>query len=370
MLREIIIDRIKRDGPISFKEFMDMALYEPDYGYYTSTDTEIGRGGDFYTSPHLHAIFGVLIGKQIEQMWEFMKEPPEFHIVEIGAGRGYLAADMLSYLSKKKFFDAINYIIVEINSNTKKKQEKMLKPFIERVTWIHSIREITNLTGCILSNELIDSFPVHLIQVDHYQFKEIFVDIEENDFCEVPHGCRPEILDYIKEFEIPVSEGYKTEVNLMVKEWLKDVSQALRKGFILTIDYGYPSWDYYSPERRRGTLLCYYKHQVNENPYQHIGKQDISAHVNFSALKKWGEDYGLRTTGYCPQGTFLVSLRMDEMLSEMDSKSHDYPFEVSRIKGLVLPEGMGTSHKVLIQYKGEGIPQLMGFSLRNQLIKL
>jgi len=362
------MDRIKMDGPISFKEFMNMSLYDPDYGYYTSPDTEIGCGGDFYTSAHLHAIFGAMIGKQIEEMWSFMKEPSEFYIVEIGAGKGYLASDMLNYLRKKKFFEALRYMIIEINPTMKKNQEKMLKPFIEKVAWIPSLHEIRNLTGCILSNELIDSFPVHLIQVDGHIVKEIFVDVRKDDFYEMHSLCGPEILDYTKEFEIPLLDGYRTEVNLLIKEWLKEVSQVLQEGFILTIDYGYPSWDYYAPQRRRGTLLCFYQHKVNENPYQHTGKQDITAHVNFSALKKWGEEYGLRAICYCPQGTFLVSLRMDDVLNEI--QQDDCPFEISKIKGLILPEGMGESHKVLIQYKGEGIPELMGFSLRNNLAKL
>ena len=141
----------------------------------------------------------------------------------------------------------------------------------------------------------------------------------------------------------------------------------MTEGFILTIDYGYTAEEYYDEERTKGTLLCYYKHQVNENPYENIGEQDITAHVNFSSLRKWGEEIGFKTIGYCPQGTFLISLGIDEAITELYSNSPDYESEILKIKGLILPHGMGESHKVMIQYKGERLPALRGFSMRNQI---
>jgi SAM-dependent MidA family methyltransferase len=147
------------------------------------------------------------------------------------------------------------------------------------------------------------------------------------------------------------------------------VNDALSEGFVLTIDYGYPAWDYYSEERNRGTLLCYREHQVCEDPYQNIGDQDITAHVNFTSLKKWGEELGFRTLGFCPQGTYLISLGIDEVITELYGDSPD-PFDIARIRGLILPQGMGESHKVMILYKGKGNPALRGFDLRNQVRNL
>jgi len=178
------------------------------------------------------------------------------------------------------------------------------------------------------------------------------------------------IADYLNEFSIELAKGYRTEVNLRIKEWLRSIDEVLREGFVLTIDYGYSASDYYSEERNRGTLLCYCKHQMNEDPYQNIGEQDITAHVNFSSVKKWGEYLGLKTLGFCQQGTFLVALGIDEIINELYEHSPDYLFEVAKIKGLILPGTMGESHKVVIQYRGMSFPELRGFSIRNQVDKL
>lgn len=366
MLKQLIVERIKKQGPIPFKEFMEMALYQPEYGYYTSSDTEIGQKGDFYTSSHVHPVFGAMLGKQMAEMWQVMNMPDEFHIIEIGAGRGYLAGDMLEYLKKTSFFNAIKYTIVEINPFMQKRQEQLLPAFMDMIRWVRSISETGNVKGCVVSNELIDSLPVRLVQMDGDIIKEIYVDIKEDDLHEVLCACNPEVQHYFREFDIAIPANYRTEVNLMAKDWLRDVAAVLHEGFIFTIDYGYPVREYYHPERNRGTLLCYYRHQINENPYQQIGKQDITAHVNFSALKKWGEDQGLATIGYCPQGMLLLSLGMENVLSEIHAGNEGNQSGYGRISTLISPVGMGESHKVMMQYKGQRNPQLKGFALRNQ----
>ena len=164
-----------------------------------------------------------------------------------------------------------------------------------------------------------------------------------------------------------IRKGYTTEVNLRIRDWLREISEVLERGFVLTIDYGYPAWDYYSEDRDRGTLLCYHKHQVIENPYLNIGEQDITAHVNYSAVKKWGEDFGIKTAGFCGQGVFMVSLGIDEDIKKIAEGPKDYVFEIARIKNLILPQGLGESHKVMVQYKGVEAPTLQGFSIRNQI---
>jgi SAM-dependent MidA family methyltransferase len=142
------------------------------------------------------------------------------------------------------------------------------------------------------------------------------------------------------------------------------------EGFLVTVDYGYPAADYYSEERDRGTLLCYHRHQMSENPYENIGRQDITAHVNFSSLGKWGEALGLRCLGFTRQGVYLVSLGIDEVISELYGDSPDYINEVAKIKGLIMPVGMGDTHKVMVQRKGSGEPALRGFEIKNQLSSL
>jgi SAM-dependent MidA family methyltransferase len=368
-LKEKIIERIESEGPINFETFVEMALYYPGLGYYTKDSTKIGRTGDFYTSPHLHSIFGAMIGRQMEEMWTAIGKPEIFHIVEMGAGMGYLAKDMLEYLEEKEIFKYLKYTIVEINPKVRAKQQELLSEFSDKVKWVSHISELKPITGCFLSNELLDAFPVRLIEVSNNPdngLKEIYVSIDGDDLVEVKMPCSAEVKKYLNEFGIELPEGYKTEVNLKIKDWLGEVSNKLFEGFILTIDYGYPAQDYYSEDRNRGTLLCYYHHQINENPYQNIGEQDLTAHVNFSSLKKWGDELGLKTIGFCPQGTYLVSLGIDEIIKELYGDSPDV-FDVAKIKGLILPQGMGESHKVMIQYKGKDEPRLRGFSFRNQL---
>ena len=164
------------------------------------------------------------------------------------------------------------------------------------------MRELSAIEGCILSNELLDAFPVHLVEMDE-ELKEIYVAVADGHFTEIKGALSTDSLaSYLKEFSIELPAGYRTEINLRIRDWLASSSEILSKGFILTIDYGYPAREYYSEERNRGTLLCYYHHQVNENPYQNIGVQDITAHVNFSSVKKWGEEFGLKTLGFCNQG--------------------------------------------------------------------
>jgi len=250
------------------------------------------------------------------------------------------------------------------------KQERLLEGFLDKVKWISSLKEAGTIKGCVLSNELLDAFPVHVIEMED-ELREIYVALDNKTFIEIKRDLSTHaIADYMNEFSIELPEGYRTEINLRIKDWLTSVDRVLSEGFIMTIDYGYPAWDYYSEDRNRGTLLCYHKHQFVEDPYQNIGEQDITAHVNFSSVKKWGKDLGLKTLGFCQQGAFLIALGIDEIIKELYENSPDYLFEVARIKRLILPGTMGETHKVIVQYKGNGHPELRGFSLKNQVGKL
>ena len=373
-LKQKIIEKIRSEGHINFETFMDMCLYYPELGYYTRDSSKIGKSGDFYTSPHLHPIFGAMIGRQMIEMWEIMERPQDFQIVEIGAGMGYLAKDMLDYLRRLEvrcqdpkgvgnFFKNLQYIILEMNPYVELKQKELLSEFKEKIIWVSNINEIRSVRGCFLSNELLDAFPVRLIEMDN-GIKEIYVSVDGDEFIEIKMPCSDEIKKYFDDFGIKLPEGYRTEVNLKIKEWLSNVNDKLSEGFIMTIDYGYTSADYYSEERNRGTLLCYYRHQINEDPYRHIGEQDITAHINFSFLKKLGDEFGIETLGFCPQGTYLVSLGIDEVIKEFLEDSQDL-LDIGKIKGLILPQGMGESHKVMIQYKGNRKINMKGFLLRN-----
>ncbi len=365
-LEQRIIKKIKKEGPITFETFMEMALYEPGLGYYASDRTVIGRTGDFYTSSHLHSAFGAMIGKQLEEMWDVIDRPADFYIVEIGAGAGYMCKDILDYLNKKSF-SPLAYIIVEPNPFMKEKQVRLLERYSYKVKWISSLKELGNIRGCIISNELLDAFPIHLVEMED-KLKEVYVSVVNSLLVEIKGDLSTDVItDYFNEFSIELTMGHRTEVNLRIKDWLWSINESLSEGFVLTIDYGYPAQEYYSEDRKRGTLLCYYRHHINEDPYQNIGEQDITAHINFSSVKKWGEGLGLKTLGFCQQGVFFIALGIDELINELYENSPDYLFEVAKIKGLILPGTMGESHKVIVQYKGEGFPELRGFSMKNQI---
>ena len=369
-LERKIAGKIKDEGPISFETFMKMALYEPGLGYYSSDRIEIGKAGDYYTSQHLHPVFGAMLGKQLEEMWKIMGRPSVFYAVEPGAGEGYMCHDILQFLNDKDIYAALNYVIVEPHPFMKGKQKKLLDRYTDKIAWSSSLKELKEFKGCILSNVLFDAFPVHLIEMED-ELKEIYVAAENDLFTELrlPPGTQA-LAGYLEEFSIQLPPGFRTEINLGIKDWLREAGEVLSEGFILTIDYGHPAREYYSEERNRGALLCYHKHQLSENPYQYVGEQDITAHVNFSSVKKWGEEYGFKTLGFCSQGAYLVSLGIDEIIAELYRNSKDYLFELAKIKRLILPGTIGETHKVLIQHKGAVVPELSGFKIKNQKHKL
>ncbi len=386
-LTQNIIGRIRSKGPITFETFMEMALYDPDYGYYASENARIGRGGDFYTSSHLHPVFGAMIGRQVVEMWEVLGRPGDFTVVEMGAGEGYLCKDMLEFLQgysadrngvsqpyddpeqevRRAFCRTMQYVIVERNALQQQRQQEKLKTHLQLIRWVTDVRSVGGFIGCVCSNELLDAFPVHRVRMEH-DLREIYVDYDGRGFREeVCPLSTDDIATYFSHAGIILQSGYTTEVNLRVRDWLAGIEAVLHKGFIMTIDYGYPAAEYYSEDRNRGTLMCFYRHQFNEDPYCNIGEQDMTAHVNFSSLKQWGEEMSIRTAGYCGQGTFLLAMGLDREIARLAETSKDYLFELSRIKKLFLPQGLGESHKVMIQYKGTDVPALKGFSIRNQM---
>jgi SAM-dependent MidA family methyltransferase len=373
-LIKIIYDKVKGFGPITFKDFMEMALYHEKYGYYSRSYVPIGKKGDFITSPHTHCLYGALHARQIEEFWEILDRSNAFTVIEMGAGAGYFAKDILSYLSNREIFKSINYIIVEHKAETTSYQQNLLKPFINKISWVSRLSDLDSVKGCVISNELLDAFPVHLIQKDNSGFKEIYLDFKEDGshtevFADL---STPQLVEYAKALPSDLPEGYRTEANLSINKWISELADIISTGFVVTIDYGHTRKEYFHPGRNRGTLLAYMNHSVNEELYERVGEQDLTAHVNFSDLHKWGEEVGFSTLGYVPQWAFLAGLDFEETFLELSGGKFD-PFspELAAVKMLLLPQGMGESHKVLVQ--GKGVPSdlvLKGFSLKNIMKRL
>lgn len=370
-LEKDIIEILKtRD--LSFEEFMQRALYTPELGYYMKEQPVIGRGGDFYTSSSIEGFFSVLMGIQTEEIWQAMGYPQEFVFLEFGSGTGHFALDMLSYLKNRPIYEALKYIIVELNPHRIRQQRTLLSDHEAVLTWISDIEEAAPFEGIIFSNELLDAFAVSVVVIKDGMPMELWLSLSDGKITECLKPIRPEIRRYILEFcpdmldGTSYEEGYRTEINLRIKDWLSDCSTHLKRGFIITVDYGYSALDYYSPDRNRGTLLCYYKHSVNEDPYINIGEQDITAHVNFSSLKKWGEELGLKTCGFASQGVFLASLDIERAIKYLYGANPD-AFAIARLKTLLVPQGLGESHKVMVQSKGLPEIRLRGFELSNRV---
>jgi SAM-dependent MidA family methyltransferase len=220
------------------------------------------------------------------------------------------------------------------------------------------------MQGCFVSNELVDAFPVHMLDKQQGELKEIYVVNSEQGFVEeVRPLANPALEDYFKLVGCSLLEGNRGEVNLQALSWMQQVSELIERGFILTIDYGYPAEELFAPFRRNGTLLCYHKHQSNENPYQRVGCQDITAHIDFTALQKVAQLQGVETLYFGEQYRFLLGLGFLEALIELQMRETDpQQAQAQRmtLKNLVLPEGgMGESFKVLVQGKAVGSPELL-----------
>lgn len=362
-LPQIIIQKIKDQGPISFQSFMEMCLYYPDLGYYTSWRHHIGKQGDYYTSSNLTSVFGAVIGKQLEQMWCLLNKNP-FTIIEYGAGTGSMCHDILNYLkNNKEMYDQLQYGIIEKSGVMRQVEQRHLK---EKISWYDSIEEISGIHGCILSNELIDNFSVHQV-IMQKELMEVFVDYQDG-FIETLRPAQVELKNYFYELGVTLPEGFRTEINLQAIDWIKNVAKAINKGYVMTIDYGYLSSELYQQSRRQGTLRCYYHHAVNDFIYTHLGEQDISAHVNFSALIHWGAKNGLRDCGFTDQCRFLLSLGFQKHL-ELSLATEDNMAKAAEKAAHIshtLLIDMGAKFKVLIQQKGPCGKKLLGLLLSDQ----
>ena len=360
-LTEIIVQRIKSKGAISFCDFMEMALYYPGLGYYTSEKEKFGKKGDYYTSPGLSSLYGKMIGKQLEEMWRNMEEG-SFTIVEYGAGAGELALDILNYLENNPaFFQKIKYYIIEKSTTLKNQQQQLLKT---KVNWIQDIGELNGFTGCVLSNEVLDNFSVNAVVMKE-ELMEVFVAYEDG-FTEVLHPASGELKNYLAEQKIMLPKDYRTEINLGAIEWIQSIADNLKRGYVITIDYGYLCNEYYANNRNLGTLACYHQHTVTDQLYANIGRQDITAHVNFSALHVWGKKYGLDYTGFCNQNYFLRSLGLANYLRQMETDnlySRETLFQVNK-----LLMDMGNKFKVLIQQKSLPDKALTGMQFAQRVI--
>ncbi|MBW4055249.1 MAG: SAM-dependent methyltransferase [Proteobacteria bacterium] len=368
-LNDIITTRIAQQGRITFADFMATCLYEPGLGYYTSPGRKVGAEGDFYTSITVHAAFGRVIAREIAQMWRSMGTPAEFTLVECGAGNGRLACDIMDYLAGReaRLYGGLRLMLVEQEPSLEAAQREMLAAHAGRLAWLSTDEFASGdftFSGCLYSNELIDALPVHRVVMTSDGLREVYVTCTDGEFAEeAGEPSTPELEAYLSRVAVELHPGQQAEVNLNAPVWLASASNALQRGFILTIDYGYPAAELYTPLRKLGTLLCYYRHQTEENPYLRLGLQDITAHVDFTTLMKCGEELGLQNNWFGEQYRFLMSAGIIEEIEDIERSAIPEEEKLRlrlALKKLILPDGgMGDTFKVLIQSKDVAAPRLL-----------
>ena len=331
---------------------MELALYHPGGGYYSGPHA-FAASDDYFTSPAAHPAFGALLGVQLHRMWEALAWPRPFVVIEMGAGNGLLARDILRCAAglPPDFHEALRYVALDRRSAP------------QRVSSAQSLVAegvpFKGVVGCFISNELVDSFPVHRFRIDRGRAREAYVTCDDsNNLVEVlGEPSSPRLRERLAAVGGPLPDGFRGEVNLEAARWMEGVSAALKRGFLVTIDYGHEAEELYSPQRSNGTLRTYYNHTYGANPYERIGKQDITAHVDFSHLAETGQPLGLSTLALLTQAQYLAGLGFRSLLRRLRSMGlaqQERDSNVMAMLELVKQDGLG-GFKVLIQEKATGV---------------
>ena len=347
-----IIREIASHGPIRFSRFMELALYDPDEGYYASGKAGVGHDGDFFTNISLGPVFGEILATQFLEMWEILGRPEDFTLVEQGANDASLAADVLDGLAGTPLAEA-RLIIIEPFAPLREKQQARLAG--RRVAWVEAPEDLPNFTGVHFSNELFDALPFDIVKSRAGRWELQRVQNLDGAFRLEP----AEVLDL--DWPVP-SEDFVSEIRVGQRELLSAISFRHQRGFILGIDYGMTREELLAPHRSGGTLACYAAHQRDDDPFQSIGRKDITAHVDFTALAEDLRASGLEPTAYTDQHHFLVGA-VERLLLLLDGQPPT-PSSLKKLRTLrtlLHPETMGVQFKVLLASKGVSTPTISGF---------
>jgi SAM-dependent MidA family methyltransferase len=382
-LIQLIRERIdSAGGQISFADFMSLALYAPGLGYYSAGNQKFGPGGDFVTAPEISPLFSRCVARQCRQVLAYLGTPNEQApvILEAGGGSGAMAAEILAELERLESLPN-SYWILELSAELQQRQQETIAArvphLMDRVQWLRSLPE-QPFRGVVLANEVLDAMPVHRISwpAENGELpKEAYVAWQQDRFVwqlDLPGSDR--LRQSASDIETLLGEHqgreYYSEINLAAEAWINTMAEVLQAGMVLIIDYGFPRHEYYHPQRNTGTLMCHYRHRSHDDPFVYPGLQDITAHVDFTAVAEAGAAAGLHVAGYNTQGFFLLASGLHDMLAEVDpNDTANYLRLSQQVKTLTLPSEMGELFKVIALTRGIDIP-LLGFSqqdLRNRL---
>ncbi len=361
-LEEIIRAEIGQ-GPMRFDRFMELALYQPGLGYYakSSGPSPIGRTGDFYTSVSAGPLFGRLLARQFLQMWQMLGQPRPFWIIEQGAHDGQLAGDILAWCRAEvpEFLEAIHYGIVQLSGTAKIQQQCGPEAdLLSYITWFENLEALSveKPIGVFFSNELIDAFPVRVIFFQDGSWRESHVILKGDDLGWAGQPIEDEeLLQAIKNLNLPRIEGYTTEINLRAHHWMREVARAMQRGYVLTIDYGFPASVYYAAFRTHGTLTAYVKHHAVDDVLVEPGLRDLTAHVDFTTLARVGESAGLSTLAFVDQQRFLMGIAHSE-LSGGGGPQVKLQDNLRAWNTLTHPDHLGATFYALLQVKDAPSP--------------
>lgn len=358
-----LASEIKATGKIPFSKYMERVLYLPELGYYRSGALKFGEQGDYVTAPLISPLYSHSIAKQCQQV---LQNFGKGHILELGAGTGHLALEILKYFRKDPQL-LQQYFILELSSELQQRQQQLLSQeipeLLSKVRWLTTLPK-EPLTGIILANEVMDAMPVHKFQIKD-GIQEYYVDVAEDRLVwALDKPSVAALPAMIHALDVTFAEPYESEINLLLPGWIASLSEALKSGLILLIDYGFPRHEYYHPDRCHGTLMCHYRHHAHDNPLLLPGIQDITAHVDFTAVAEAGIANGLTVSGYTSQALFLLGCGITDFIPpDLDPLLH-YQL-TQQIKKLTLPSEMGELFKVIALTKNFN-EALIGFSINNQ----
>ncbi len=358
-------DIAEKGGWISFARYMELALYAPGLGYYTAGAHKFGEAGDFITAPELSPLFGRTMARQTAEIMAHSAP----HILELGAGSGKLAADMLAELKQLGSLPD-SYLILEVSADLRERQQALLRErlpnLFDRVYWLDTLPE--KFSGAIIANEVLDALPVHLVHWQDSSIRERGVELNGNNFVWQERAISDaDLLEAAQKISVP--DGYVSEICPDARGLINSLAQRLDRGAMLLIDYGFGAREFYHPQRGCGTLMCHYRHHAHDDPFFLPGLQDITSHVNFTDIAEAGIDAGLELMGYTSQAFFLINCGITELLNEASPENlRDYLPLSAQLQKLTNPSEMGELFKVIAL--GKNIPKsLCGFA-RGDLSRL
>ncbi len=353
----IVAELEKSGGWLSFARFMELTLYTPGLGYYSAGSTKLGPAGDFVTAPELSPLFARCLARQIAQL----REAGIPDVIELGAGSGALAGGLLEALAALDRLPE-RYLILEVSADLRARQRARLDALppelLERVQWLEILPR--DLEVVLVANEVLDAIPAHLIRLHAGKIDEVGVTVTGGAFERAYRPAAGELLKAAAALQLP--DDYETEINLAAPAFVKSFARIIRRGALIFIDYGFPAAEYYHPQRSRGTLMCHYRHHAHDDPFTLPGLQDITAHVDFTAIAAAGAEAGSSILGFATQAQFLINAGITEILAETPAADvRAYAPLAGEAQKLLSPAEMGELFKVLALGRGIHEP-LLGFA--------